>query len=343
MNNLGGTQWRPLHPTQNEFGSAFQPLPPQQARRQITKNPHNMYQNNFSSNNGGPSPLGGFANGFGGGSGGSGGGPMSPTQSMTSSASTGRLGRLMSPNHGGSGFDFGCGLQPDPPRVSPSFNGMRNSLLSPQTSNSSGSSSNTNNGGMRTSNGYNERNNYPGFDRSISNMDPFSDQNQFNKMGNVSNNFGRQQSMPSSMDTVANGMRSNGFGGEYARFGRAESPLFGGSGNSGPFKDMQIGTWDGGSSGGGGSGGGTGNGGLDSSPNARNAGGGSSNSSYFEIGTFNVPTPQNGYNSSSNDQQQRGIYHNPHANAAATSGGGPGIRETGIIEKLLVSRAALSR
>ena len=74
-------------------------------------------------------------------------------------------------------------------------------------------------------------------------------------------------------------------------------------------------------------------------------GGGGGSPGSFEIGTFFVPTPQNGYGSSGNQDgsggreagpPQRGIYH-PQPNPAAASGGGPGIRETGIIEKLLVS------
>ena len=151
--------------------------------------------------------------------------------------------------------------------------------------------------------------------------------------------------------------------------------MFGNSGPSkgGPFNDMQIGTWDGGSSGGGGGGGGGGGHGnnMDHSRNMdsngrmdhRNmdrmgggqsgnggmggGGGGGGSPGSFEIGTFFVPTPQNGYGSGSGGNQdgsggreagppQRGIYH-PQPNPAAASGGGPGIRETGIIEKLLVS------
>ena len=74
-------------------------------------------------------------------------------------------------------------------------------------------------------------------------------------------------------------------------------------------------------------------------------GGGPDGGSSFEIGTFFVPTAQNGYGSgggghdggrNQSDPPQRGIYH-PQPNPAAASGGGPGIRETGIIEKLLHS------
>lgn len=74
---------------------------------------------------------------------------------------------------------------------------------------------------------------------------------------------------------------------------------------------MKIGTWN--------EGGGGGN--------------GSNSAATFEIGTFNISSPGGGGgggNSSSSNH-----FHSQSGNNVQ---GGPGIRETGIIEKLLVSK-----
>ena len=339
MSNLGGTHWRTLQPQGGDFGSAFTPLP-QQPRRQITKNPQNMFSNYPLSPNGVGPTLGGFSNNSV--NGGFNNGPMSPT--LTSSQSTGRLnsGRLVSPSAGGplgngsgggGGFgDFGMTDPQQHNRLSPSFGGMRANLMQGNGGmRNGGFADNVGGGRAMMSNGF-------GLDRSISSVDhcasPF-DQPQFGKMAGMgSNGFNRQSSVPSSMDSMSNGYgrSSNGMG--SGMFGRDGSPPMGGSmgysGGKSQFNDMQIGTWDAGS----------GNG----SGNHASRGGGTNQSSYFEIGTFNVPTSENGYGSNNHgdgDRPNRGIYHNPN-HSAATSGGGPGIRETGIIEKLLVRRRLTS-
>ena len=334
MSNLGGTHWRTLQPQGGDFGSAFTPLP-QQPRRQITKNPQNMFSNYPLSPNGTAPSLGGFSNNSV--NGGFNNGPTSPT--LTGSQSAGRLGhgRLLSPQgsngmsgnimggngvggNGGSGFDFGMGETQQPSRLSPGFGGLR-------LPRNSGFQDSVGGGRSMMSNGF-------GLDRSMSNMDhgvsPF-DQPQFgNKlsMNPGGNGFNRQSSVPSSMDCMANGFGRTSSGIGSMGMGRDNSPPLGGpmgySGGKSQFNDMQIGTWDSGNSSG--------------SGNGMNRNGGANQSSYFEIGTFNVPTSENGYGSNNqgdSDRPSRGIYHNPN-HTAATSGGGPGIRETGIIEKLLV-------
>ena len=169
------------------------------------------------------------------------------------------------------------------------------------------------------------------------------------------------------------GGSGGGFGGGQNRYGRSDSPPMFSSGpnKGGPFNDMQIGTWEAGNSS---SGGGNGmdhrsrnmgdmngrgpmgsmgdhhrGGGMDHNMDRMGGdrggmgggGSGSGGAGSFEIGTFFVPTAQNGYGSGSGEgnrdgPHQRGIYH-PQPNPATSTGGGPGIRETGIIEKLLVS------
>ena len=80
--------------------------------------------------------------------------------------------------------------------------------------------------------------------------------------------------------------------------------MFGGGGGG---NEMKIGTWN--------EGGGGGN--------------GSNSAATFEIGTFNISSPSSGGGTGSTSNH----FHSQSGNNVQ---GGPGIRETGIIEKLLV-------
>ena len=77
---------------------------------------------------------------------------------------------------------------------------------------------------------------------------------------------------------------------------------------------MKIGTWNEGGSG----------------------GNGSNSAATFEIGTFNISSPSGGGVGGGGNSSSSNHFHSQSGNNVQ---GGPGIRETGIIEKLLVSFA----
>ena len=194
-------------------------------------------------------------------------------------------------------------------------------------------------GGGGGNNTFDLRNN---FDRSMStapnNYDSGSGSG-FRPMSNPNNGYDRQMSAPN-----LRGMH-NGYGGASRNGGG------GGGMNSPPMGEFNGGRYGGGGGGGGGRnisptgggggmfGGSGGGGGNEMKIGTWNEGGGggngSSSAATFEIGTFNISSPGGGggggvggSNSSSNH------FHSQSGNNVQ---GGPGIRETGIIEKLLHS------
>ena len=169
-----------------------------------------------------------------------------------------------------------------------------------------------------------------GFERQMSVPSNLAEQG--NKMPPMNNGYGQQRG-PGAFGGGGNGGDSFGYGGMSTNsmfqrsgiqsgsppsssngrnpgFNDMKNPGFNDMKNPG-FNDMKIGTWnDGAQSGNGQMNGGTGN----NFPSVGN----------FEIGTFNI-------SNSHNSTQQRSNGFNEHQPP------GPGHRETGIIEKLLVS------
>ena len=121
------------------------------------------------------------------------------------------------------------------------------------------------------------------------------------------------------------GMGGGGGGDSYFHHGggfggnRSMSP--GRGGGMGGFSEMKIGTWNEGTS-------------NDGNRGGRGENGGSSNNfpnvGNFEIGTFNISSPSSG----NHHGNEFNSHH--HGNNTGPPQAGLGIRETGIIEKLLV-------
>lgn len=193
-----------------------------------------------------------------------------------------------------------------------------------------------------------------GFDRSISQANGFAgDHNSFGRGngGGGSSSYDRQMSAPnlreqygSSGGGYRGGMGSpvNDHRGDYGGRGGGGGNFYVGdrhnNGSSPPLYGkhdaggMKIGTWNSVSTSSGGGGGGYGGGG---------GGSGNGGGMNFEIGTFNI-----GNFNSNSESGGGGGYGNGGSSSSNTynsqSGnniqGGPGIRETGIIEKLLVRK-----
>ncbi len=358
-------QWKPLPTMDSQVSSAFSNFPRQQQGRQITKNPQNMFQalpgggggggNGFNQSPPSPnSPYGGRM---------SNGGMTSPSFSGSSSG----LSRLLGVGQQGNGGGFldtpnsygmgGSVARMESTRLSPS------SLLSSNGfSGGGGGSAFTNlqqqqqqqqhrggggiNGFESTMSGGGG-----GFDRSMSTVNGFNDA--FG--GRTNNQYDRQMSAPNLRDQYGYGRGGGGMNDSRDGYGNSRgggggggggNPNFfvgerrpgGGGSNSPPMYGkndaggMTIGTWNDvpTSSNSSRGGGGYGNGG--------NGGGGSSMN--FEIGTFNIGT-FNGGDGGGSGGGGNNYGSSSSSNAYSQSGhniqGGPGIRETGIIEKLLVS------
>lgn len=160
----------------------------------------------------------------------------------------------------------------------------------------------------------------------------------FESRGGSGSGFERQMSVPNNLSEQGNNHKMNngfrGFGGGGGNNDNLYGGLFGGRGGNGAggsppnsnnggqrsgFNDMKIGTWNDGpaasSSGQGMQMNGSGNG----FPSVGN----------FEIGTFNISNSSSGNATSSNNASRHNGYNEHHPP-------GPGHRETGIIEKLLV-------
>ena len=300
------SQWRPLQPEMSSNGSLSPLQFGRPVSRQITKNPQNIMQNyqqqppqsnGFNAFNYNPSPTGN-------------GSPSSA--GMPTSASTSRLSSLMGNNS--SAFDFGMET------------GFRSSGSGFSSGGGGGGGPRNNMPPMGMNHGNQGNNGFTGlFDRSMSGYE--------NSQGRSNPGFDRQMSVPANLadqgkmngyqqhrNSGPSGSGGPGFNNSdnfFSGFGNRSSPPQQRSG----FNDMKIGTWNEGS-------GSSGNNpGMNGS--SGNSGGGSGGNfpsvSTFEIGTFNISNSNNGSGSSSrhngfNDQ------HPP----------GPGHRETGIIEKLLV-------
>ena len=302
------SQWRPLQPEMSSNGSLSPLQFGRPVSRQITKNPQNIMQNyqqqpqsnGFNAFSYNQSPTG------------NGGSPSSA--GMPTSASTSRLSSLMGNNS--SAFDFGMET------------GFRSSGSGFSSGGGGGGGPRNNMPPMGMNHGNQGNNGFTGlFDRSMSGYE--------NSQGRSNPGFDRQMSVPANLADQGkmNGYqqhRNSGPGGSggpggfnnsdnfFSGFGNRSSPPQQRSG----FNDMKIGTWnEGGSSGN--------NAGMNGS--SGNSGGGSGGGgnfpsvSTFEIGTFNISNSNNGSGSSS---RHNGFneHHPP----------GPGHRETGIIEKLLV-------
>lgn len=316
------SQWRPLQPDVGPSNNgSLSPLQSQFGRgpRQITKNPQNM------GGLGGHNGFGGYNN-------------YGNLSNMPTSQSATRLSSLLGSS---SGFDFGLDGLESGHRVN---NG---DLFSDGSSRNNGfmssmNSSSSNNGGGNSL-----------FSSGFENLRSPMGGGHHGSSGN--SGFERQMSVPANLSDHGSSKMNNGFGQSNNHGGGwpGDSPgNFYGHRNSGNsayvgmppqkirpespppamgarpgFNDMKIGTWNEG----GGSGGSGNNMGGASNGSGNNMGGGMSNGGNnfpsmgnFEIGTFNISSAGN------NSSQSRNGYNNDHPHP------GPGHRETGIIEKLLV-------
>lgn len=358
---MSGSQWKTLSPQINEFNGGFgsgngSGGGPNQRPRQITKNPNVMSAfQAFPVNGGGGSGIGGFGLMPSGG-----GGPVSPGAGngrLLSSASSGQLGSLLSAVGNGNSYRGDSQMHH---RMSP------NSFIGgafPRGSSSMSSAGSGMTPSRSTSNGYDGRPHHAasnGFGNG-----GYEGRSGLN--GNVSGFFEsfkqpdtmmRQLSMPSYLgetglhrmsggggQRISNGYNNvgrqhdsnNGFGlylgMRPSEMGSSSPPCLLSPGGLGGLSDMKIGTWEGTSSSSAQSSSGQGSRSMMGPLNNGHGNGSSStaNNGFPPVGDFEIGT----FTMGSKDGEQNAGYGG--SRSSNNQPPGPGTRETGIIEKLLVN------